>query len=102
MTVYLLHFSEPLHHARHYLGFSNDLEKRLRLHKAGWNNDARLLQVLRARDISFQLARIWPDGDRALERRLKRQHNSPRLCPICIAEKRMAVILNGDGDQERK
>jgi hypothetical protein len=32
--------------------------------------------------ISWRLARTWPGG-RDVERSLKRQHNSPRFCPIC-------------------
>jgi hypothetical protein len=32
--------------------------------------------------IGVDLVRTWP-GDRSLERRLKRRHNSPRLCPLC-------------------
>ena len=34
-TVYLLHFSRPYHHARHYLGFSTELGKRFGDH-SGW------------------------------------------------------------------
>jgi hypothetical protein len=32
--------------------------------------------------IGVDLVRTWP-GDRSFERRLKRRHNSPRLCPVC-------------------
>ncbi len=77
---YLLHFSRPYRHAKHYLGFTTDLLTRLRLHDAG--QGARLTQVAREAGIDLILARTW-NGDRGYERRLKRQHNSPRLCPIC-------------------
>jgi hypothetical protein len=33
--------------------------------------------------ITWKVARVWNDGDRALERRLKRRKSGPRLCPIC-------------------
>jgi predicted GIY-YIG superfamily endonuclease len=78
--VYLLHFSEPFKHARHYLGSADNLYVRLQQHNAG--QGARLTQVVRDAGIDLVLARTWP-GDRKLERCLKRQHNSPRLCPIC-------------------
>jgi hypothetical protein len=80
-TVYLLHFSCPYRHARHYLGFSaGDVRIRVVLHQAG--QGARLLAVVRAEGIGLELVRTWP-GDRNLERRLKRRKNSPRMCPVC-------------------
>jgi hypothetical protein len=81
VTVYLLCFERPYHHARHYLGFAEALEARLAAHRAG--RGARLLEVIAAAGIGWRLARTWPGGDRALERRLKRWHNGPRLCPAC-------------------
>ena len=78
--VYLLHFDRPYKHARHYLGSSDDVPARIEAHRRG--NGARLMEVVTAAGISFHLARVW-DGGREEERRLKAQHNSPRLCPIC-------------------
>ena len=78
--VYLLHFSKPYKHAKHYLGSANDLSVRLQQHNAG--QGARLTQVVREAGIDLILARTWA-GSRQFERKLKRQHNSPRLCPIC-------------------
>jgi predicted GIY-YIG superfamily endonuclease len=77
---YLLHFTAPYKHARHYLGTTKDLFTRIQLHKAG--KGARLTQVVRENGIDFYLVRTW-DGGRQTERRLKRQKNSPRLCPVC-------------------
>jgi hypothetical protein len=54
-TVYLLHFERPYKHARHYLGFAQDLERRLELHRAG--RGARLVEVIAQAGIGFQLAR---------------------------------------------
>lgn len=80
--VYLVHFDEPLHHAKHYLGFSDDIARRIKCHRTG-NTDARLMQVIAERGIGFTLVRVWPDRDRHFERRLKRRKNTPKLCPIC-------------------
>ena len=84
MCVYLLHFSEPYKHARHYIGYADDLDARLARHRSG--NGARLIQVIMDAGLDWRLARIWPDGDRKLERRLKNQKHGPRLCPICNGE----------------
>ena len=40
-VVYLVHFSEPYRHARHYTGWTVDLDARLAEHRAG--RGARLL-----------------------------------------------------------
>ena len=86
--VYLLCFSAPYRHARHYLGFATDLEARLAEHRAG--RGARLIQVITAAGIDFTVARTW-EGDRSLERRLKNGHNTPaRLCPRCKERSRSA------------
>ena len=79
-TIYLLHFDRPYKHARHYLGWADDLERRLARHEAG--NGARLLAVIGAAGISWTLARTW-EGDRHEERRLKRRGGHARLCPLC-------------------
>jgi predicted GIY-YIG superfamily endonuclease len=80
LPCYLLHFERPYRHARHYLGYASDLDARLAEHRAG--RGARLIQVIIRAGIDFTLARTW-EGDRALERQLKRRHASPRLCPLC-------------------
>ncbi len=84
MKVYLIHFDQPLHHARHYIGKAKFLKLRLKHHKAG--SGARILQVCNERGITYDVVRVWksktePAGK--LERRLKNMKNSPELCPIC-------------------
>ena len=79
--IYLLHFDRSCDHARHYLGYTEDLEARLAAHRAGRGSP---LVAAAIRDgIGFQLAATWP-GDRTEERRRHCYRNSPRrLCPIC-------------------
>jgi hypothetical protein len=82
MSVYLLHFSEPYHHAKHYLGFAEDsIASRIERHKAG--QGANLTRVVTEAGIDLQLARVWPDADRHEERRLKNMKSTPQYCPIC-------------------
>jgi hypothetical protein len=80
--VYLLHFDRSYRHARHYIGFTQNLEQRLAEHRAGRGSP--LIAAAVADGIDFQLAAIW-EGDRHVERRLHRQKNArARLCPICV------------------
>ena len=79
--VYLIHFDTPYKRARHYLGWAGDIGKRIARHQRG--DGARLLEVVREAGISWQLVRTWSDADRSVERRLKAQHGSVRLSPIC-------------------
>ena len=87
-VVYLVHFAEPYRHARHYTGWTADLDARLKLHRAG--GGARLLQVIASAGIEWTLARTW-EGSRARERQLERQGGASRRCPICRAERKEAV-----------
>jgi hypothetical protein len=34
--IYLLHYDQPLHHAQHYLGFTDDLDARTSRHLNGF------------------------------------------------------------------
>jgi len=88
-VVYLLHFSRPYGPgggangrgtARHYIGWAADLEARLAAHERG--QGARLLAVIKAAGIGFELVRTWP-GSRVRERQIKRQGGASRCCPLC-------------------
>ncbi len=80
--VYLLHFSEPYKHAKHYMGSAVDLDARLAEHAAG--QGARLTQVVKGDGITWTLARTW-QGGRRRERQLKNQGGASRCCPTCKA-----------------
>lgn len=79
--VYLLHFDKPYLHASHYIGFSDDMERRIEAHRDGYG--AKLTRALVRAGIGFQVARTWQGGDRNFERRLHDYANSKKLCPIC-------------------
>ena len=82
-TVYLLHFERPYQHARHYTGWTTNLESRLNAHACG--RGARLLEVVTNAGITWTLARTWK-GPRALERSIKNRGGASRVCPICREE----------------
>ena len=79
-TVYLIHLDIPYKHARHYTGWTTDLDARLQAHRDG--HGARLMQVITSADITWRLVRTWPGG-RDRERAIKDRHEAPRLCPAC-------------------
>ena len=81
-VVYLLHFSRPFGHARHYTGWTTDLPARLAAHEAG--RGGKLVAIARAAGITFTLARTRP-GTRADERAIKRAGGARRYCPVCTA-----------------
>jgi predicted GIY-YIG superfamily endonuclease len=87
-TVYLIHFDTPYRHARHYTGWTTNLDARLQAHRDG--RGARLMEVITTAGITWQLARTWPGG-RDRERAIKDRHDSPRLCPICVPHPRPAA-----------
>src|SRR6266567_6741267 len=93
--VYLIHLDKPLNHARHYLGFSEDLFKRLQQHRNG--QGAAFMRAIEKQGISWHVSRIW-DGDRAFERVLKDQHNASHLCPTCrqekVFERTLSLVVN--------
>jgi predicted GIY-YIG superfamily endonuclease len=91
-TCYLLHFTEPYagtpartgnkpQIVSHYLGLAPvSLGRRLAAHRSG--NGARLIAVISAAGIGWELARTWPPAP-GLERRLKKRKKARELCPIC-------------------
>jgi predicted GIY-YIG superfamily endonuclease len=79
--IYLIHFSPAYKHAKHYLGYAEDIEPRIHAHLHG--RGARLTQVARDAGCILLLVRIWENADRTTERKFKNRSHVPRLCPIC-------------------
>ena len=71
---YLICLDQPYFHARHYVGFANDIQRRIQTHRKGQGSP------LLAAGIDFRLVRVWPGADRHFERKLHNRHGS-RLCP---------------------
>ncbi|MGH8472396.1 MAG: endonuclease [Gammaproteobacteria bacterium] len=97
--IYLARFQQPYRHARHYLGSTEDLGRRLEEHRGG--RGARLMEVIQAHGIGSLLARTWR-GSRILERFLKRRKGTPRLCPICRGRLQGSHIETNPGAVERE
>lgn len=87
-TIYLLHFERPLHHARHYIGWTQkDVAERLARHLDGNANrrGSKLVYHARRQGLRMVVARLWLEVDRHYERSLKKRGGASRLCPICKA-----------------
>jgi len=92
MGVYLICLDEPLGHARHYSGYAKKPDCVDRLAKHGTKEGSRLLRVAKERGITWTVVQVWPEGDRAFERSLKKRGQAA-ICPRCrerfLAEKRI-------------
>ena len=80
-TVYLLHFSRPYRHARHYVGFTTDLDRRLRQHRKGVSSP--LVRCVVAEGIEIFLARTWNEVAVSFETWLHNNGHHRLSCPIC-------------------
>jgi predicted GIY-YIG superfamily endonuclease len=81
--VYMIHFEQPYKHARHYVGYSDNLTFRLQHHRNG--TGARLMQVVNEAGIGWVVALV-AEGTRLDERALKNRKNTPKLCPVCTGK----------------
>jgi hypothetical protein len=86
--VYLIHFDQPLHHAQHYLGWTEneDWNARLTRHRNGWGSS--LLRAVTAEGIKWEVVRVWQGVDRHFERWLKNQKRTKDFCPVCSQQPR--------------
>lgn len=80
-TVYLIHFKTKYKHAQHYLGFTDNLDERIKRHKEG--HGAVLMSVITKEGIAWEVVRTW-QGTRKKERTLKNRKKSRKLCPTCM------------------
>ncbi len=79
--LYLLHFDPPYRHAKHYLGYTEDLANRFSLHLRGRGSP--LVKAAVNSGSTIVLVRIWPHDGNA-EQEIKRVVGSrARLCPLC-------------------
>jgi predicted GIY-YIG superfamily endonuclease len=88
--VYLLHAMEPIGNplnpramAQHYIGYGDDLERRIADQLQGNGHAAALPRAFRRAGVAVFVARVWPGAGRDLERRLKRRKKARAICPAC-------------------
>lgn len=82
--------------ARHYIGYAEDIGKRLDRHRAG--NGGKLVACWNRLGVVWQTARVWKGYNGNDERLLKLRKNAPKLCPICREAahiERMDIVVCG-------
>lgn len=99
-TCYLIHFDQPIggegrNSARHYVGYTVNLKRRLAQHRRGGKKAAHILAYLKQAKVGWRVVRLWRDGGEALEYRLKDAGHYDRLCPICSGEAALRRGLYG-------
>jgi predicted GIY-YIG superfamily endonuclease len=85
--VYIIHFVPKYFRAQHYVGFTADTERRLLEHLAMRSSGSPLVKAVLQSGSTVTMSKIYPDGDRILEKAIKRQKNTHRFCPLCQAKK---------------
>jgi predicted GIY-YIG superfamily endonuclease len=88
--VYLLHFDRPLNGRQHYLGWSDNVPRRLEEHRKG--QGGKTTARYKRAGIGFTLASSWP-GTRDHEAQFKRKRLGS-LCPLCQKEKNLMTTLD--------
>jgi predicted GIY-YIG superfamily endonuclease len=83
MPVYLLHFSDKYHHAKHYIGACHNGNLKKRIHAHNTNSNVALLKAARQVGITFALGNVWHSESWEFEKKLKARKNSKQLCKIC-------------------
>jgi len=81
--IYIIHLDTPLHHARHYIGFTTDIWQRFETHATGQGSP--YLRAALIEGCVFRVVRLI-EGDRTRERILKNRHGAAVFCPICSGE----------------
>ena len=83
MTVYLLHLTPPLAHARHYIGYTPDstASRRIAEHLRGTGNQ--LIKAAIKAGCEILVPHVWTGAPREFERWLKSRRDTARWCPCC-------------------
>ncbi len=83
-VTYLLHFDSPLGgRNQHYVGWTVDLESRIKSHRGGPRERCVFTHEAQLRGIGFRIARVWDNVTILHEKSIKAAKNHKRFCPIC-------------------
>jgi predicted GIY-YIG superfamily endonuclease len=95
-TIYLVHFSARTRQGhQHYLGWSEDVERRIAQHRSGGGAGETRRAV--AEGLKLTVSQTWK-GTPGLETRLKEWHRGLRksfahMCPLCPGEAALPTAL---------
>lgn len=87
MTIYVLHFDPPFHHAKHYVGFTPDADpaRRVQEHLRCTQKGSPLVRAAIQAGCEVSLAAVI-EGCRNTERKLKNRKKTSAFCPLCKGE----------------
>lgn len=96
--VYLLHIEPAFKGASHYVGYADDVERRMVEHLTG--RGAAITKAALEAGCTLTLVRFWAGATMSFEYWLKvKQKNSKALCPCarCGGEKAMTKVTSYEG-----
>jgi predicted GIY-YIG superfamily endonuclease len=83
--AYLIHLTQKIGHAGHYIGSAPDVPSRVASHRT--SRGAALLREANRRGIDWHVSRTWPTATPQLavqtEIGLKNRREAPQFCPDC-------------------
>jgi hypothetical protein len=82
--LYLLHFEPRYRHAGHYLGYADDIARRVLEHVTTPSKASPLVQAALAAGCRVTVSRLYLGEGRTFERKLKRRGSHARHCPTCV------------------
>jgi predicted GIY-YIG superfamily endonuclease len=88
MTVYVLHFDPPYKHAKHYIGYAENVKERFECHLKGNGNP--LVRAAVEAGCKISLAHVFEGADRTFERRIKSRRDVCKWCKLCGRKERTA------------
>lgn len=83
-TIYVLHFTKPIDHRKHYVGYTTDLDRRLAQHRSG--EGAKLVGAVMRSGGNFVLAlalKVPFTRAQSVERYIKTHGSGMHICPLC-------------------
>jgi hypothetical protein len=83
--LYLFHFEPRYRHAGHYLGYADNIARRVIEHRDVPSKASPLVRAAIDAGCALTVTRVWIGAGRDDERRLKRGGGLKRHCPTCRA-----------------
>ena len=80
--VYIIHLESSIGRCQHYIGYTKNLDQRIKEHRSN-HGGSPLLREANRRGIAREVVIQIPNGDRETEKWLKSHKKAKDFCPIC-------------------
>ncbi|MBD3387428.1 MAG: hypothetical protein GF414_00605 [Candidatus Altiarchaeales archaeon] len=85
--VYVIHLNRPFRHAKHYIGYTTDIVRRMTHHSLGHRDSSHFMKAVCRAGIRWSVTMVqsFEDAKEAVcfEKKLKRDKRSSLHCPLC-------------------